>query len=62
MQALEKPWYLSKMFWTNLIMGVVLVVFPSLKETITEEVLVSVFATVNIILRLFFTDTKITVA
>lgn len=59
----KKPWYLSKIFWTNLIMGVVAVVaffIPEIKEQINAEVLAMVFSFVNVVLRLFFTKAQIT--
>lgn len=49
----SKPIYLSKTFWTNLILGVAAVAAPAeLQAQITPEVLASVFVVVNVILRL----------
>ena len=55
----SKPWYLSKTFWTNLILGVLIFVVPQeWKEYFTEANVAQLFAVVNIILR-FFTDQQI---
>lgn len=52
----KKPWYLSKTLWTNLVMGVAVIVFPALKEMVSEEILTSIFAFVNIALRFITKD------
>ncbi len=56
MEEQKKPWYLSKTLWTNLVMGVVVVIFPAVKEMVSEEILISVFAFANIVLRLVTKD------
>jgi len=55
----SKAFYLSKTFWTNLIMGVVAVAIPQVKEVLTPEVISSIFVVVNIILR-FVSSKQIT--
>ncbi len=57
----SKKWYLSKMLWTNLVMGVAIIIFPSLKEMVSEEMLASIFAFVNIGLR-FITKDRLTLS
>lgn len=47
----SKAWYLSKTLWTNFILGVAVYIFPQIGENISEDLLVSIFAVVNIILR-----------
>lgn len=47
----SKAWYLSKTMWTNFILGVAVYIFPQIGENISEDLLVSIFAVVNIILR-----------
>ena len=59
MDEQKKPWYLSKTLWTNLVMGIAVIIFPSLKEMVSEEILASIFAFVNIALR-FISKDKLT--
>ncbi len=58
-----KPFYLSKTFWTNVLMFVVVYFLPeSIKPMIQNpETLASIFAVVNIILR-FVTKDKVTIS
>ena len=51
----NKAFYLSKTFWTNIILGGLALFIPWVQENITPEVMVSIFAGVNLVLRLFFT-------
>lgn len=51
-----KKWYLSKTVWTNLVLGVLVFVFPSLQSTFSPETLGSIFAIINIALRLITKD------
>lgn len=48
-----KPWYLSKTLWTNLILGTLGVLFPSL---VKPELVAALLATVNIVLRFISKD------
>lgn len=48
-----KPFYLSKTFWSNVILGVVVVMLPeSAKEYFTADNVAYLFAGVNMLLRL----------
>jgi len=59
MEQPKKAWYLSKIFWFNIVFGVIAVVFPKVREFLPEAMFESIVAGANIVLRLFFTDTKI---
>jgi hypothetical protein len=62
---MTKKWYLSKMLWLNVI-TLLLVVIPAAQTflldtfAITVPALATVVATLNTILRLFFTNTNLT--
>ena len=53
-----KKWYLSKTIWANLLIGIIVVVVPELKDVLTPESLSTVFVVVNLVLRTI-TDSKI---
>lgn len=53
----SKPIYLSKTFWTNIILGVAVVIWPQLGQYITTEVIAAIFVVANIALRLISKDT-----
>lgn len=61
MEQAKKPFWQSKTLWTNLIMGVFAFIVPWVGENITPDVLVSIFAGVNMILR-FITKDKLQIA
>ena len=48
---MNKAFYLSKTFWTNVIGGVVVYIFPSIGKVLGPENLATVFVIANIILR-----------
>ena len=50
-----KPVLKSKTIWINLILAVA-AFFPVLRDTVSEDVLLQVFAVVNIVLRLVTKD------
>ena len=52
---MEKSVLKSKTVWINLILAVVSF-FPGVKETVSEDVLLQVFAVLNIVLRLVTKD------
>ncbi len=54
----QKPIYLSKTFWTNVIMVILLPFMPeSIKSYLSSpEALATVFAIVNVVLRLISKD------
>lgn len=52
---MEKSVLKSKTVWINLILAVV-AFFPAVKETVSEDILVQVFAVINIVLRLVTKD------
>lgn len=57
----KKPWE-SKELWVNFVMGalgVVAIFKPDLKDVVTPERLMTLFAVVNMVLRTFFTKSKI---
>jgi len=53
-----KKWYESKTLWANLILAGV-AFSPKLKDVVSEDAIGAAFTVLNIILRLFFTNTKI---
>jgi len=55
--VVKKKFYLSKMFWVNLIAIIGLVAFNT--EEVSPQLQVSILAAVNIILR-FFTKEEVT--
>jgi len=52
----SKPFWLSKTLWTNVIMGVLAVAIPWVKENITPDILAYIFAGANMLLRLISKD------
>jgi hypothetical protein len=59
----QKPWYLSKTLWTNIIMGVLVYVLPEnlagpLKS---PEVVAGIFSGINFVLRIVTKD-KLTIS
>lgn len=48
---MNKAFYLSKTFWTNVIMGVIVFAFPAVSKVISHENLATIFVVVNVILR-----------
>ncbi len=58
MNEVKKPIYLSKTFWTNVILVVALPFLPeSIKSLVSSpEALGSIFAIVNVVLRLVSKD------
>lgn len=51
-----KPFYLSKTFWSNIVLGGIIMIFPSVGEKLTPETVAIVFGIVNIILRVVSKD------
>lgn len=56
MESSTKKWYLSKTLWSNLILGVLALAVPWVRDNVTQDTLVSVFAGINIVLRLITKD------
>lgn len=52
----SKKWYLSKTLWTNLLMGVVAIAVPKVKEIVTPDMLAGLFMVVNMMLRMVTKD------
>jgi len=58
MEEIGKKWYLSKTLWVNII-GLLMMVFPPLKDILTPEVVAALFTVANVILRVKYTEDKL---